>query len=143
MGSKITTLTFSGKIDFVQIDGNYFDVTLEQPDGYLVDLTGRLKEAVFNYGKKVKSCRYFISDAPINSMDDAQEMFVKHLYGSMGIEYSATYIKYSEYTSDMEYEQDLTIGGHSLFDELYSRRYKDYEQVDVYLMMEITFEYED
>lgn len=95
---------------------NYPSIKLEQPDGYKIDLIFRLNEWADSFGRSV-TVRYWITDKP-TTKEDAQEGFIKSLFGPITAEMEAREYSYSEYTSGINYDSDLKIGGHDLLREL-------------------------
>lgn len=66
-------------------------------------------------GKQVTVC-YWITDQACTK-DEAQEQFLKRLYGAAECEF---YAHYSDITGHLWTDEELTIGGHDLIDELNS-----------------------
>jgi hypothetical protein len=65
--------------------------------------------------KKV-SCRYWITDKEV-TRDQAQNQFLKTLFGNAKAEFHA---RYSEMTGYLWTDEELKIGGHNLMNELKS-----------------------
>lgn len=107
---------FSGKI----IPGNVFmhwdTILLEQSNGYRMDLLLRLEELSNNFINKM-SISYWISKTP-KTAEELLEYNILAAEGFVNIEFDAREIVYSEYTRDIEYETDFSVGGHNLLKEL-------------------------
>jgi len=67
---------------------------------------------------KVVHLRYFISEAPIESLEDAIEGQIRTFYGAL--EADGYPVCGSEWTGQYAYEQEFVIGGHDLLEELRS-----------------------
>jgi hypothetical protein len=87
-------------------EGNYFDGT----DIPLADVLQG------NIARKQVSVCYWITDQQCNK-DEAQEQFLKKLYGAADCEFRS---HYSDITGYLWTDEDLVIGGHDLLDELRS-----------------------
>ena len=113
---KEISVLLSGEIAKGFIFDNYSSVKLIQDNGYKVDLISRFAEIVDSFGYKL-SVRYWITDTKA-SFSDAVEGNIKQLLGGTVSELEANSYSYSEYTSGVEYDSDLKIGGHDLLKEL-------------------------
>jgi hypothetical protein len=98
---------------------NWTTIKIIQPDGYKVDLLLRFQEWVDSFGKAV-TVRYWITDKP-TTKEDAQNGFIRSLFGPITAEMEANSYSYSEYTSGVDYDAMLKIGGHDLMAELWGR----------------------
>ena len=108
---------FNGVIRSCDTFENWETIKLVQPDGYKVDLLLRFHEIVDSFGKTM-TVRYWITDNP-TTKEDAQEGFIRSMFGEARAEMEAnSYYRYSEYTSGMDYDSMLKIGGHNLMNEL-------------------------
>lgn len=114
---------FSGKIRSGKVFSHWDTIVLTQSNGYEVDLLLRLEELnnQLENDNPFKSNRfsisYWISKTP-KTAEELLEYNVLAAEGFLGIDFEAHEIVYSEYTRDMEYETDFTIGGHNLLKEL-------------------------
>lgn len=106
---------FSGKIKSNRVFTNWDSISLEQSNGYNLDLILRLEELSNNYDKF--SISYWISKTP-KTAEELLEYNILAAEGFLSIDFEAREIVYSEYTRDMEYETDFSIGGHNLLKEL-------------------------
>lgn len=91
-----------------------YDPDGDTPDGPLAEL---LKEAFA--GKQV-SVRYWITDERVDR-DQAQEAFLRTLFGDIEVEFNA---HYSDITGYLWTDEELNIGGHDLLSELKSHKGK-------------------
>lgn len=106
---KLETL---GDFDSLCLDGNPLTEWLEEDDWA---------------GKKV-FVRYFISDSPISSLEEAVERHVKTVMGVADVEYHLVYG--TEWTGQYALDQTLKVEGHDLLQELESH-------VGKYLVLEV------
>ena len=97
-------------------------IKLKQPDGYKIDLLFRFAEWVDTYGSKM-TVKYWITDKPV-SKEEAQEGFIRTLLGVAVAELEANEYSYSEYTSGVDYDAELRVGGHNLLNELMEKQGK-------------------
>ena len=98
------------------IQGRIKELTHEYDEIYLDDeLLGDNWDWDEFEDKKV-ALRYFISDEPIASLKEAEEAFVRTLFGACDVR--AHPVFGSEWTGQYGFDQDLTIGGHDLLEEL-------------------------
>lgn len=74
------------------------------------------EELEYKIGNKFATVRYYISDKEV-SLEQAQEHFIRQLYGEIDASYS---MRYSEYTGYLWTDEDLNVGGHDLLTELKS-----------------------
>lgn len=111
-------LEFSGKIDTAYFDG-WSLITLEQKNGYKINLATRLDEATSNYGNGISVC-YWICD----ERKTAEQLIEYNMLAADGyfdFELEKHDIVYSEYTQDTDYDVTLKVGGHDLYKELSSK----------------------
>ena len=101
------------------MDWRYDTIKLVQPNGYEIDLLLRFIEWAGCHDGKA-SVRYWVTDKPTR-FDDAQAGFLKTLYGNVDADCEASEYSYSEYTSGVDYDSELKIGGHDLLAELQGR----------------------
>jgi len=121
---------FSGKISLGNVFVHWDTILLEQSSGYKVDLLLRLEELSNNFEGKV-SISYWISKTP-KTAEELLEYNILAAEGFVNIDFDAREIVYSEYTKDMEYETDFSVGGHNLLKEL-QKNVGSY----LYLMVEV------
>ena len=127
------TMELSGIIE-IGVD-NWDKIILVQKDGLRVDLLGRIIEMVSSFGN-TGQVNYWISDNPI-SKDEAVEKFLEKLYGRIDAEYEAYHYYYSTLTGGgVDYDCELTIGGHNLYRELADKEGK-------FLIIELSFKEND
>ena len=117
--SAICSAWFGGVIRAGYTFENWKTIKIEQTDGYKVDLLLRFQEWVDSFGKAV-TVRYWITDKP-TTKEDAQEGFIRSLFGPIAAEMEANSYSYSEYSSGASYDAMLKIGGHDLMVELMGR----------------------
>lgn len=79
--------------------------------------------------KKMVSIRYFTSDKPMKSIEEAEVNLLKHLDGATDIEY---YPRYSECTGYLWTDEEFKVGGHDLLAEL-----KAQAQEPIFFIMEV------
>jgi hypothetical protein len=113
---------FSGRIRPGKVFSHWDTIVLTQSNGYEVDLLLRLEELNNQRNNNLfKSNRfsisYWISKTP-KTAEELLEYNVLAAEGFLDIDFQAEEIVYSEYTRDMEYETDFSIGGHNLLKEL-------------------------
>ena len=107
---------FSGEISLKSFV-NWMDmIYLKQKSGYQLNLFTRIGEIAINYKNRI-SISYWISKTP----KTPEELITHNMLaadGYVNFELDSHEIIYSEYTQDIEYKTNFTIGGHSLYDEL-------------------------
>lgn len=86
------------------------------------------EQAQYITGKMV-SIRYFISDKPMKSIEEAEVNLLKTLDGATDVEYLP---RYSEYTGYLWTDEEFKVGGHDLLKEL-----KAQAQDPVFFIMEV------
>ena len=104
------------------MDYRYDTVKLVQPDGYEIDLLLRFIEWAGCHNGNV-SVRYWISNGR-TSFQKAQDGFVKRLCGALDADCEANEYSYSEWTSGIDYDTELKVGGHDLLAELQAQQGK-------------------
>jgi hypothetical protein len=109
------TIQISGIISFEWGDWN--KLKLIQEDGYKIDLVGRFSEVYESFKKQSVQVSYWLSDKPC-SKDEITQGFLKHLFGYIDAEYEKNPYAYSSWTSGVDYDTCLKVGGHDLFNEL-------------------------
>lgn len=106
-------------------------IILVQSDGLKVDLLARIVEMVNSFGT-TGQVNYWVSDKP-TTKDEAVEKFLEKLYGKIEAEYETNSYYYSTSTGGgVEYDCELTIGGHNLYRELADKEGK-------FLIIELSF----
>jgi len=95
---------------------NFSGIDLIQEDGYKVDLITRLKEFVYNYGKKI-TVRYWVAEKREED-ENVKKNTLKKIMGVLEAEYETSYYEYSEYTSVTDYDTVFNIDKHNLYAEL-------------------------
>lgn len=103
------------------------DEILHIDDEVLADL---IQDDIEEYGHYLSVSYWISSDR--KSKDDLMENFLQTLYGISSAEYGACY---SEITGYLWTDEDITVGGHDLLEELKS-------SVGKYLYMEIVFNHQ-
>lgn len=116
-------------------DNNYSKIILIQSDGYRIDLVARIIEMVDSFGE-TGQVNYWISDKP-KTKDEMVEGFLKKLYGHIEAKYDSDWHYYSTLTGgNMEYDTELKIGGHNLYNELQDKE-------GMFLIIELSFKEEE
>lgn len=69
-----------------------------------------------DFDGRIIRLRYFVSNEPIPTIEDAEERFVRTLYGGCSSE--AYGVFGSEWTGQYGFEQEFVVGGHDLVEEL-------------------------
>ena len=113
------TVELKGKIE-KGWSKNWQTIKLLQEDGYKIDVVGRFKEATESFPNMELQVRYYLSNN-VCTKEEIQEGFLKKLFGSVDANYEANEYAYSSHTSGIDYDTNLTIGGHDLFAELYNQ----------------------
>jgi hypothetical protein len=96
---------------------NWQTIKLVQEDGYKIDLVGRFKEASESFPNMEIQVGYYLSDNSCTK-DQIVEGFLKKIFGSVDASFEANGYYYSSWTSGTDYDTNLKIGGHDLFQEL-------------------------
>ena len=96
---------------------NWETIKLVQEDGYKIDLVGRFREAIESFPKSEIQVGYYLADK-VCTKAEILEGFLKKLYGSVDVSYESNEYMYSSWTSGVDYDTNLKIGGHDLFREL-------------------------
>jgi len=104
------------------MDYRYDTVKLIQPSGYEIDLLLRFIEWVGCNDGKV-SVRYWISNHR-TTFKEAHDGFVKIICGALDADCEANEYSYSEWTSGIDYDSSLKVGGHDLLAELQAQQGK-------------------
>lgn len=123
------TLELSG---FIKIEyDKWSKIMLVQDDGLKIDLMGRIIEMVNSFGT-TGQVNYWLGFNKITK-DEAFEKFLEKLYGHVSAEYESNSYYYSTLTGGgVEYDCELTIGGHNLYRELSGKE-------GMYLIIELAF----
>lgn len=100
------------------------EASLFSLEGEEVPLADVLQDSIAR--KQVSVC-YWITDQQCTK-DQAQEQFLKKLYGAADCEFRS---HYSDITGYLWTDEDLVIGGHDLLDELRSN-------IDSFVILDIT-----
>lgn len=124
------TIELSGIIKFEHND-NWETIKLVQSDGYKIDLVGRFKEAIESFSNCQFNVGYYLSDS-VCTKNDIVEGFLKKLFGSAEASFETDSYHYSSMTYGTDYDTNLKIGGHDLFQEL------RYEQ-GKFIILELNF----
>jgi len=116
---------FSGEIcsNYESPDITFSSIFLKQSSGYQINLVARIEELVMNFGREV-NLRYWITDKKV-SAKELIDYTVLLQCGEIDVSRAATPYSYSEYTSGIDYDINLKIGGHDLYKEL-SDKYGKY-----------------
>lgn len=110
----LETKTYAGLIGVDEMEGDRLRLTSTlNPDHEWQTLAELFEDEL---SKKVVTVRYWITDERV-TRDQAQEAFLKTLFGVVDAEWSASY---SEITGFLWADQDIKIDGHDLLDELQS-----------------------
>ena len=109
-------LVLSGVIRYEYPD-SFEKIKLIQEDGYKIDLVGRFQELQESHPPLKMQVNYFISEKDA-TIEIAKEAWLKQIVGAVVAEYDKQDWQYSSWTSGTDYNSTLTIGGHSLFNEL-------------------------
>ena len=108
---------FSGFIEYsFTVDRDFANLKLRGVDGYRTNLVYRFEELKDSFNNNV-SVSYFITDKEC-SKEEAMTGFLNKLEGVIESGNHAEEYYYSEYTNGFDYTTTLTVGGHSLYDEL-------------------------
>ena len=110
------TVELKGRIEKGWTD-NWQTIKLVQEDGYKIDIVGRFKEATESFPNMEIQVGYYLSDN-VCTKEEILEGFLKKLFGSVDASYEANGYAYSSWTTETDYDTNLTIGGHDLFREL-------------------------
>jgi hypothetical protein len=121
-GSLRSGVWFGGIVAMGYVFDHWNTIKLEQPDGYKIDLLLRFREWADSYGNKV-TVKYWLTDKPVTK-EQAQEGFLRTLLGAITADMNANEYSYSEYTSGVDYDTELKVGGHDLMRELLGRQGK-------------------
>lgn len=122
-GTEQRQVTFMGFLESKMV-GNYEHFFVRNPEtNYAIDINSRLQELVVNYGRKVTAALYVSND--VATIDEIVETVLAMMDGVVDIEYSAYERSWSEYTSEMIYESNMTIGGHN-FEKILQSHYGKY-----------------
>lgn len=113
---------FGGVVATGYVFDHWNTIKLEQPDGYKIDLLLRLREWADSYGSKV-TVKYWLTDKPMTK-EQAQEGFLRTMLGAITADMEANEYGYSEYTSGVDYDTELKVGGHDLMRELLGQQGK-------------------
>ena len=108
-------LEFSGEIGTTYHNG-WSIITLEQKSGFKINLASRIEEATNNYGNTLSVC-YWITEG----RKTAEELIEHNMLaadGWLNYELDKHDIRYSEYTSDTDYDVTFKVGGHDMYKEL-------------------------
>lgn len=116
---------FSGEIcpNYESPDITFRSIYLKQLSGYQINLVARIEELVMNFGREI-NLRYWITDKRV-SAKELIDYTVLLQCGEVEVSHVATPYSYSEYTSGVDYDINLKIGGHDLYKEL-SEKYGKY-----------------
>lgn len=95
-------------------------ILLRQSDGYLIDLVGRFNELEINTLSGIQ-VNYYLSDVELDEIQIKQAIISK-LAGSIDAKYDKNDFSYSSWTSDTNYTETLSVGGHKLYNELQSEK---------------------
>ena len=108
---------FQGIIGFDTV-GNEWHVTIEQEDGYKIDLTARLAEIAYNLGKAQVGANYWIGPKRM-TRDEMLVQILFAMYGEVTSETEHTTCYGSSMTGNWtESETTMQVGGHDLYAEL-------------------------
>jgi hypothetical protein len=114
MGMK--TITLSGILKY-EYEDNWMRIKLVQDDGYKIDLVGRFNEAAESYKNSSVQVSYYLSDKPCTK-NEMIEGWLKSISGSIDAGYTTDSYRYSSWTHVTDYDTNLKIGGHNLYNEL-------------------------
>ena len=89
----------------------------------------RVEELVLNYGSKV-AVNYWLTKK-YTTEEELLDMTVKYQEGYIDVDFSASGYSYSEYTSGTDYDVNLKIDGHDLYEILEKK-----EGMYLYFMIE-------
>ena len=118
----MTKFSLSGIIKYEHPELKFEKIKLIQDDGYKIDLIGRFQELKESHPPLKIQVNYFISEKPC-SLEEAKKRWLAKISGALKAEYNSEEYHYSKWSYGIDYESNLKIGGHSLFDEL--RQYEN------------------
>ena len=110
---------------------SFYNIVLEDSDGYKTILISKLQELIYNYGNKI-SLKYYIANEPCEK-EKIEEGFIKKVMGIVNVDYETDYYEYSEYTSGTDYNTIFDVDGHNLYNELVE------SYVGKFIILEIEF----
>lgn len=124
-------LILSGIIELGDWCDYWRSIKLVQSDGYKLDLIARIIEAKASFGYGNVQLNYYISDAP-NDRGKIIENTILNYSGAINGSFEANEYRYSSWTSGTDYDTELKIGRHNLYNELIS-------EVGKFIHIEINF----
>ena len=118
-------LIIEGIIETGYRDG-WTAIFIRQADGYKIDLIGRFIELNYNAGNI--QVNYYLADERLDEIS-LKEAIILKLSGGVYADYDKYEVRYSSWTSDTNYTQELKVGGHNLYNELIceARRFVRFE----------------
>lgn len=119
------TVQISGIAKTKYGDDGYRHYYLEQPDGYLIDMVGRVSEIADFMGGKM-SASWWVSDTP-KTKDEMVEGFLARVYGEADSRYWQESYCYSSYTHGTYDRETCEVGGHSLIGDFQEGRFMLFE----------------
>lgn len=123
------TITLSGIIKYEY--ETWSKIKLIQEDGYKVDLVSRFKEAIESFDSSGVQVNYWTSEK-VCTKNEMLEGWLKKIYGAVEAEYEANEYHYSSWTNGVDYDTELKVGGHDLYNEL-----REYE--GKFMILEMNF----
>lgn len=105
------------KSGFFGLRDDWSRVALIQEDGFIIDLIERFNAIRELNNKMPMTVEYHVSDKK-QTKSEMISLLMGKLYGDCDAEYSRNSYHYSSYTSGVDYDCNLTIGGHDLLQEI-------------------------